>query len=143
MLRTRATVWSPRSDLFTYYQKKVQVETSLDLFFFHITNRTLNSSTHVQYMSIHGKGWWTFYWAKECLQENNNWSDAVVIFRCILGLLNTNNFINFCDKLNLDRNTHASKSKRVHFWMDQCMNFNKGPICLVQWVVCLRSSKRS
>ena len=28
---------------------------------------------------------------------------------------NTDNFINFCDKLNLDRNTHTSKSKRVHF----------------------------
>lgn len=84
-------------------------------------------------MSIHGKSRWTFCKAK--------WSDAIFKFCWIEGLLNTDNFINFCDKLNSETNTRANKSKRAHFWTDQCINFNEGPICLVRCVVCLRSSK--
>ena len=93
-------------------------------------------------MSIHEKSKWTFCKAKEFLQEDKKWSDAVFKFCWILGLLNTDSFINFCDKLNSETNTQANKSKRAHFWTDQCINFNEGPICSVQWVVCLRSSKR-
>ena len=109
--------------------------------FLHTANRTLNSSTRVQCMSIHGKSRWTFCKAKEFLQEDKKWSDAIFKFCWIVGLLNTDSFINFCDKLNSETNTQANKSKRAHFWTDQCINFNEGPICLFRCVVCLRSSK--
>lgn len=109
--------------------------------FLHTANRTLNSSSRVQCMSIHEKGKWTLCKAKEFLQEDKKWSDAIFKFCWIVGLLNTDSFINFCDKLNSETNTQANKSKRAHFWTDQCINFNEGPICLFRCVVCLRSSK--